>query len=159
MYRLVVAENSNPTDGKFVEIVGNYNSIAQDQPLAIEKERVEYWLSKGAQPSNTVARLLNSKAGFSLPVETKNRPPKKQAKEEPKADAKPAEASAEAAPAAEAPTDTDKPAEEAPVEEPAPEAAPAEETPAEAASDEEPPAEPASDTDSGEEPTPDEPKE
>ena len=120
MYRLVVAENSNPTDGKFVEIVGNYNSLSQDQPLSIQKERVEYWISKGAQPSNTVAKLLNSKAGFSLPVETRNRPPKKQPKvDEPKP----------AAPA-EKPSDTAEQPNEAPSEPVA--------TPADAASDESP---------------------
>ncbi|MFH1088528.1 MAG: 30S ribosomal protein S16 [Patescibacteria group bacterium] len=79
MYRLQVAENSMPTDGKFVEIVGNYNPTAADQPFEVKKDRVEYWISKGAQPSNTVAKLLN-KVGFNLPVEQGNKAPKKKAK-------------------------------------------------------------------------------
>lgn len=78
MYRLQVAENSMPTDGKFVEIVGSYNPTATDQPLEVKKDRVEYWISKGAQPSNTVAKLLN-KVGFNLPVEQGNKAPKKKA--------------------------------------------------------------------------------
>ncbi len=88
MYRITVAENSMPTDGKFVEIVGSYNPTALDQPLVVQKDRVEYWISKGAKPTNTVAKLLN-KQGFSLPVVEYHKVPKKQAKP------------AEAAPAAE----------------------------------------------------------
>jgi len=68
-----------PTDGKFVEVVGNYNPTALDQPLAIEKDRVEYWISKGAKPTNTVAKLLN-KQGFTLPVLEYHKAPKKVAK-------------------------------------------------------------------------------
>ena len=78
MYRIQVAENSMPTDGKFVEIVGSYNPTATDQPLEVKKERVEHWIKQGAQPSNTVARLLN-KVGFNLPVDQKNKAPKKKA--------------------------------------------------------------------------------
>ncbi len=81
MYRIVVAEHSKPTDGKFVEAVGTYNSIAQDQPLLVNKERVEYWMSQGAKPSNTVAKLLN-KVGFDLPIIQKQKPPKKSKKDE-----------------------------------------------------------------------------
>lgn len=79
MYRIQVAENSMPTDGKFVEIVGHYNPTSTDQPLEVKKERVEYWIKQGAQPSDTVAKLLN-KVGFSLLVEQKNKSPKKKAK-------------------------------------------------------------------------------
>jgi len=78
MYRLLVAENSMPTDGKFVEIVGHYNPVNTEQPLEVKKDRVEYWISKGAQPSNTVAKLLN-KTGFNLPVEQYHKAPKKAA--------------------------------------------------------------------------------
>jgi len=81
MYRIVVAEHSKPTDGKFVEIVGTYNSIAQNQSLSVNKERVKYWMSQGAQPSNTVAKLLN-KVGFDLPVIQKQKLPKKGKKDE-----------------------------------------------------------------------------
>ena len=76
MYRITVAENSKPTGGKFVEVVGHYNPIAADQPLSVNKERVEYWLSQGVKPSNTVARLLN-RVGFSLPVIQKQKSAKK----------------------------------------------------------------------------------
>ena len=119
MYRITVAENSMPTDGKFVEIVGNYNPTDLNQPLVIQKDRVEYWISKGAKPTNTVAKLLN-KQGFSLPVEEYHKAPKKQAK--------PAEAAAVApvTPAAEKPAEEVAPAEEQPVAEVAAEAVPVE---------------------------------
>ena len=68
-----------PTDGKFVEIVGNYNPAALDQPLVIQKDRIEYWISQGAQPTNTVTKLLN-RQGFSLPVIEYHKAPKKKAK-------------------------------------------------------------------------------
>jgi len=85
MYRLLVAEHSKPTDGSFVEIVGHYNPTAKDQPLTVNKERVQYWISKGALPTNSVSKLLN-RTGFELPVEEKHRKPKKEAPvEEPKA--------------------------------------------------------------------------
>jgi len=105
MYRITVAENSMPTDGKFVEIVGNYNPTALDQPLVVQKDRVEYWISKGAKPTNTVAKLLN-KQGFSLPVVEYHKAPKKTAK--------PVEAAAAApvTPVAEKPTEEAVPAEE-----------------------------------------------
>lgn len=82
MYRLLVAEHSKPTDGDFVEIVGHYNPTAADQPLTVNKERVQYWISKGALPSNSVAKLLN-RTGFDLPVEERHRKPKKEAPAEP----------------------------------------------------------------------------
>ena len=110
MYRLLVAEHSKPTDGDFVEIVGHYNPTAADQPLTVNKERVQYWISKGALPSNSVAKLLN-RTGFDLPVEERHRKPKKEAPAEEAP--KPAEA------AAEAPAEEPK-AEEAPVAEEAP---------------------------------------
>ena len=81
MYRLTVAENSMPTDGKFVEIVGSYNPTALNQPLVVQKERVEYWLSKGAKPTNAVAKLLN-KRGFNLPIVEYHKVPKESKKEE-----------------------------------------------------------------------------
>lgn len=114
-YRLVVAENSKPVDGSFVEIVGNYNSVATEQPLVIEKERIEYWLSKGATPSNTVARLLN-RVGFNLPVEKGSGAPKKKAQEAKAAKEAPKEAVAPATSEPETPVVEEVALESAPVE-------------------------------------------
>lgn len=56
LYRIVVTEHTNPVKGKFLEIVGNYNPKTKE--LVINKEKVKDWMSKGAQPSNTVAKFL-----------------------------------------------------------------------------------------------------
>ena len=57
-YRLVIADARSPRDGKFIEIVGHYNPVRQPKILEVKAERVRYWLGVGAQPSETVVRLL-----------------------------------------------------------------------------------------------------
>ncbi|MDW8147110.1 MAG: 30S ribosomal protein S16 [Roseiflexaceae bacterium] len=57
-YRLVVANSRSPRDGKFIEIVGHYNPVRQPKELNVKADRVRYWLGVGAQPSDTVVRLL-----------------------------------------------------------------------------------------------------
>jgi small subunit ribosomal protein S16 len=57
-YRLVVTDKRSPRDGKFIEIIGHYNPIRQPKELVVKNERARYWLGVGAQPSDTVARLL-----------------------------------------------------------------------------------------------------
>lgn len=59
-YRLVVMDSRKPRDGRALEEVGLYHPIAaEDKQLELKEERIREWLSKGAQPSNTVKRLLN----------------------------------------------------------------------------------------------------
>jgi small subunit ribosomal protein S16 len=58
IYRVVVADSRSPRDGKFIEIVGRYNPQTEPSTIDFDEPRVKDWLSKGAQPSNTVARLL-----------------------------------------------------------------------------------------------------
>jgi small subunit ribosomal protein S16 len=58
IYRVVVADSRSPRDGKFIEIVGRYNPQTEPSTIDFDEDRVKDWLSKGAQPSNTVARLL-----------------------------------------------------------------------------------------------------
>jgi len=57
-YRIVVADARSPRDGKFIEIIGNYNPVQQPKVLNVKTDRARYWLSVGAQPSDTVAYLL-----------------------------------------------------------------------------------------------------
>lgn len=57
-YRVVVADKRSPRDGKFIEIIGHYNPIRQPKELVIDGERARYWLGVGAQPTDTVVRLL-----------------------------------------------------------------------------------------------------
>ncbi|HVP14068.1 MAG TPA: 30S ribosomal protein S16 [Terriglobales bacterium] len=59
-YRLVAADSRRQRDGRFLEILGHYNPIAQPYELVIEKDRVQSWLDQGAQPSEQVASLLRA---------------------------------------------------------------------------------------------------
>ena len=62
MYRIVVADSKSPRDGKFIEIVGQYQPRTGDKALNLEVARVNHWLDVGAQPTDTVRSLLR-KAG------------------------------------------------------------------------------------------------
>lgn len=57
-YRVVVADSRAPRDGRFIEIIGHYDPLADPPRIKIEKEKAAEWLRKGAQPSNTVRHLL-----------------------------------------------------------------------------------------------------
>ncbi|GMQ64767.1 MAG: 30S ribosomal protein S16 [Vallitalea sp.] len=57
-YRIVVADSRSPRDGKFIEQVGYYNPTKNPIDLKINEEVANKWLSNGAQPSDTVKRLL-----------------------------------------------------------------------------------------------------
>jgi small subunit ribosomal protein S16 len=58
IYRVVVADSRSPRDGKFIDIVGRYNPQTDPSTIDFDEEKVRDWLSKGAQPSGTVSRLL-----------------------------------------------------------------------------------------------------
>lgn len=57
-FRIVVAEHSRPVQGKFKEVVGFYNPLTKQ--TEIKKERIEYWVSKGARPSDSAAALFKT---------------------------------------------------------------------------------------------------
>lgn len=57
-YRIVVQEKRSKLNGKAVEIIGHYHPAQAEKLLVVNKERAEYWISKGAQPSDTVTNLL-----------------------------------------------------------------------------------------------------
>ena len=61
-YRIVVADARSPRDGRFIEIIGNYAPTRQPKVLNVDSARARYWLSVGAQPSDTVQYLFK-KAG------------------------------------------------------------------------------------------------
>ena len=61
VYRIVAADSRSPRDGKFLEIVGRYNPQTDPSTIELNEERIKDWLSKGAQPSGTVQRLLKAK--------------------------------------------------------------------------------------------------
>jgi len=72
-YRMVVADARSPRDGSFVDIIGHFDPRTDPETLVIAEEKALHWLTKGAQPTETAARLLN-KAGiydkFKLAKET-----------------------------------------------------------------------------------------
>jgi len=60
-YRLVIADKESPRDGRFLEIVGYYNPRTEPATLNIKEDRVFEWMSKGAQPTESVAQLFRTK--------------------------------------------------------------------------------------------------
>ncbi len=64
-YHIVAADSRRARDGKYIERLGYFNPIAtgQEQALSINRERVDYWLSQGAQPSARAAKLIKQSAG------------------------------------------------------------------------------------------------
>ena len=111
VYKIVIADSRYPRDGKFIEKIGSYNPLLpkdKKERIKVEAERVKYWMSKGAQPTLRVSRILGEaqimpmpksgnnpnkaipkkerkKAGEESKEEPKKEEPKK---EEPKAEAK-----------------------------------------------------------------------
>ena len=57
-YRIVVADSRSPRDGRFIETLGTYNPLTDPSELKLNAERVQLWLSRGAQPSDSVKGLL-----------------------------------------------------------------------------------------------------
>ncbi len=60
VWRVVVADRTSPRDGRFIETVGRYNPQTDPSTIELDEERVRYWLSQGAQPSDSVKKLLNT---------------------------------------------------------------------------------------------------
>jgi len=118
-YRIVVAEASAPRDGRYVERVGTYNPMVpkdHEQRLTLNGERISFWMSKGAQPTERVHKMLAS-AGLMAPPALRDQPKKSApGKKRAEREAAAAAAEAEAAQAAEEAV-ADAPAEEAPAEE------------------------------------------
>ena len=61
IYRIVAADSRSPRDGKFIEIIGRYNPQHEPSLIEVDEEKAKKWLSNGAQPSETVAKLLKIK--------------------------------------------------------------------------------------------------
>ena len=61
IYRIVAADARSPRDGNFIEIVGRYNPQLEPSLIEVDEEKVRGWLQKGAQPTESVGRLLKIK--------------------------------------------------------------------------------------------------
>jgi small subunit ribosomal protein S16 len=58
-YRVVVTESASARDGRFIEVLGHYNPRLKPERIEVDRERLSYWLSKGAQPSDTLRTLID----------------------------------------------------------------------------------------------------
>ena len=68
-YKVVVADSRSPRDGKFIEIIGTYDPKKLDHNSTLKVDRAEYWIARGARPSDTVRSLLkkNKKVAAAVP--------------------------------------------------------------------------------------------
>jgi small subunit ribosomal protein S16 len=60
IYRVVVADSRSPRDGRFIEIVGRYNPQTDPSTIDLDEAKIKDWMSKGAQPTQPVARLIKA---------------------------------------------------------------------------------------------------
>ncbi len=60
-YRIVAADARSPRDGRFIDTIGTYNPVPAEYEVNINEEKALYWLSQGAQPTDTVKNLLSKK--------------------------------------------------------------------------------------------------
>ena len=105
IYKIVVADGRYPRDGKFIEKLGSYNPLLpkdKKERIKVEFERVKYWISKGAQPTLRVSRILGEMQLMPMPKPGNNplkaipkKDRKKENKEEPKKEEPKAEAKKE----------------------------------------------------------------
>lgn len=121
-YRLVVADTRSPRDGRFVERVGTHNPrLPHDhaERLVVKEDRIKYWMSVGALPTDRVQRLLSKIGLMEMPkinAQTKKDKPRAKTLERMKEAEEAAKVAAEAAESEAAPTE-EAPAEDAPAEE------------------------------------------
>jgi small subunit ribosomal protein S16 len=128
IWRVVVADQRSPRDGRFIEVIGHYNPQTEPSTIRIDEERMQHWLARGAQPTGTVKQLMKAQAkgltadprtseaiaaaspATAAPVVMEAATPPSQAEEAPEAEAVP---EADAAPEGEAPAAEEAPAEAA----------------------------------------------
>jgi small subunit ribosomal protein S16 len=58
VWRVVVADGRSPRDGRVIETVGRYNPQREPSEIVLNRERIDHWIARGAQPSNTVRKLM-----------------------------------------------------------------------------------------------------
>lgn len=67
-YRVVVIEKERARNSRSVEVVGHYNPIAKPAEVVLKRDRIEHWIKSGAQPSDTVVRLLKTAPAAETPA-------------------------------------------------------------------------------------------
>jgi small subunit ribosomal protein S16 len=143
IWRVVVADQRSPRDGRFIEMIGHYNPQTDPSTIVIDEDRFQHWLARGAQPTGTVKQLVKAHSkGLTADPRTSTAPPvptPQPAAEGPLEDAPIEDAPVEEAPVEDAPVD-EAPVDEAPVDEAPVEEAPVEEAPVDEAPVEDAPA-------------------
>jgi small subunit ribosomal protein S16 len=61
VWRVVVADQRSPRDGRVIETVGRYNAQTDPSEIELNEERIQHWIARGAQPTNTVRKLMRAK--------------------------------------------------------------------------------------------------
>jgi small subunit ribosomal protein S16 len=61
IWRVVVTDQRSPRDGRFIEAIGHYNPRTEPSTIEIDDERMAHWLARGAQPTNTVKKLIKAR--------------------------------------------------------------------------------------------------
>ncbi len=135
IWRVVVADQRSPRDGRFIETIGQYNPQTHPSTIRIDEERLQHWLARGAQASNTVKQLMKAqvKSGGPTPEVAPAKVTEAEPVEAPVAEdavAEDAVAGEPATDAVEAPEGDATPAESAAAEEAATDDAPADDPPA-----------------------------
>ena len=89
IWRVVVADQRSPRDGRFIETIGHYNPQTEPSTIRIDAERLEHWVARGAQASNTVKQLMKAqvKSGGPTPEHAPAAPPVIEVAEEEAAEA------------------------------------------------------------------------
>jgi small subunit ribosomal protein S16 len=83
LYRVVVADSRSPRDGRFIEIIGQYNPLTDPSTITIDNDKALTWLRKGAQPSDQVKALLKRTGIWSEYVKDKGPGPRKPKRRQP----------------------------------------------------------------------------
>jgi small subunit ribosomal protein S16 len=69
IWRVVVADQRSPRDGRFIETIGHYNPQTHPSTIVVDAERYEHWVSRGAQPSGSVKNLMRALSRSAQPAE------------------------------------------------------------------------------------------
>ena len=87
IWRVVVADQRSPRDGRFIETIGHYNPQTEPSTIVIDEERLEHWLARGAQPTNTVKQLVRAQSKGASAVAVAEPEPERSPEPEPEPDA------------------------------------------------------------------------
>ena len=115
IWRVVVADQRSPRDGRFIETIGHYNPQTDPSTILIDEERFQHWVARGAQPTGTVKQLVKAHAkGLTADPKTSAAPPLPEppppaAEEAPEAEVPEAEPPEADVPEAEAPGEEQQP--------------------------------------------------